>query len=175
LGAAVAISLALPREFTVYRENRRIAAGLAFDIGNYHGTFDEMVQAFTGRRALTQLFASPFVLDAQAARVTDVFALMHYASNGEPDAGAQYIVRASSDPPPAGTVPQATRDQATLYVRDAERWARDRKDVPAPAPRSRFYNVPRSSLFEHLTVEAGLFQLDIRAVFARIRALARGA
>ena len=174
-GVVAAIALAVPRSFAVYRDNRRLAADLSYEIGDYRGNFEAMSRAFEGRRAVTALFASPFELDPQAARLTDPLALVHYAAaSGNPGAATQYVVRDSSATPPAGTVAQATLGGATLYVRDVDRWQRERLAAPGPAPRSRFYNVPRTSLFPHLTVEAGLATLDIRGVLSRLKALTRG-
>jgi hypothetical protein len=174
-GAVAAIALAMPRSFAVYRDNRRLAADLSYEVGDYRGTFETMSRAFEGRRAVATLFESAFLLDPQSARLADPLALIHYAAaSGNPKERARYVVRDSGAPPPVGTMAEATVTGVTLHVRDVDSWQRERLAAPGPAPRSRFYNVPRTSLFKHLTLEAGLATLDVRGVLSRLKALTRG-
>lgn len=175
LGVILAIVAALPREFTVFRDTRRIASTISYEVGDYPGDFAGVRRAFTGSQALGLLFASPYVRDPQATRITQSLALMHYSSmvsdRREP---AQYVVRATGAPAPDGTTSQGSKGSATLYVRDPERWRTDRASPPDPAPRSRWYDVPRPALFEHLGLEAGLAQIDLVQVVRRVKTAVTG-
>lgn len=174
-GVILAIVTALPRDFTVFRDTRRIASTISYEVGDYRGDFAGVRQAFAGSQALGLMFTSPYVRDPQATRIAQSLALMHYSTmpsdRREP---AQYVVRATDAPAPDGTTSQGSKGSATLYVRDTERWQRDRVSPPDPAPRSRWYDVPRPALFEHLGLEAGLAQIDLFQVLRRVKSAVTG-
>ena len=174
LGAIVAIAAALPRDFTAYRDSRRIAAGLSYEVGDYARNFEGGRRSFTGVRALGFMFASPFIADPQSIRINESYALIHYAAlQGQSESPPQYVVRDSARTPPEGMTSKGTRNRNTLYVRDTARWERERATPPPHAPRSRWYDVPRTSLFSNLGLEAGIVQLDLLAVARRLRDLTR--
>jgi len=174
VGTIVAIGAALPRDFTAYRDARRIAASVSYEVGDYAGNFSGVRRAFAGVRALGLLFASPFISDPEATRINESYAVIHYAAlDGPGDSPPQYMVKDSSQPPPDGMTPQGTHNKVTTYVRDLARWDHDRATPPPHAPRSRWYDVPRTSLFPNLGLESGIVQLDLLAVAQRVRGLTR--
>lgn len=171
LGGGLAIAAALPRDFTVYRDTRLIASTLSYEVGDYSGDFAGVRQAFSGVEALDLLFDSPYVKDPQATQIVESLALMHYASLlGERLGPAQYLIRPTGAPAPDGSAWRGDGGSATLYVRDLERWRQDRASPPNPAPRSRWYDVPRPALFAHLGLEAGLAQVDLLQLAYRVKA-----
>jgi hypothetical protein len=56
----------------------------------------------------------------------------------------------------------AATDSAALFVRDLERWRRERAAPPPPDPRSRLYDVPRPTLFAQWGLKRGVPQVDLR-------------
>ena len=169
LGAILAIAVALPRDFTVYRDARRVASGISYEVGDYTGNHAGVRRAFSGLRALTSLLASPFISDPQATRINEAYSFIHYSTlSGRSQAPAQYVVRDSALPAPDGATSLGSRNSRTLYVRDANQLEKERLNPPGPAPRSRWYDVPRPSLFRNLGHEAGIVQIDLVALARRI-------
>ena len=169
LGAIVAVAAALPRRFAPYRDARRVASGISYEVGDYPGNFAGIRRAFPGRRALDLLFASPYISDPQAARITESYSFIHYASlAGSGQAPPWYVVRDTSQGAPDGMTPLGSRNGATVYVRDVNRLEQERLHPPGPAPRSPWYDVPRTSLFRNLGIEAGIVQIDLLDVARRV-------
>jgi hypothetical protein len=169
LGVIVAVAAAVPRSFAPYRDARRVASGISYEVGDYAGSFDGIRRAFAGRRALDLLFASAYISDPQAARISESYSFIHYAGlEGRGQAPAQYVVRDTSQGAPDGMTSLGTRTAATLYVRDLNRLEQERLHPPGPAPRSRWYDVPRTSLFRNLGIDAGIVQIDLLEVARRV-------
>ena len=169
-GVVFAGYAATPRDSSTYRDARRLGSTLVYEIGDYGGDYRARREAFESRDILDSLF-TPYALvrDAQRDRVGSPWTFIHYAWLAETDADrAQYIVRAADRERPAGTTRIAMAHGAALYVRDAAAWRAERRTPPPPDPRSRWYDLPRTTLFAHLGRTEGVPQVDLRALADRL-------
>ena len=164
-GVAIALGAAMPTSLTPFRATRDIGRSIAFDMDNVTG-YPLVLRTYDGSRVLDSLFTPYFrVRDAQVERVGDPITLALYAIKaGTTRDSAKYVVQPDADAPPPGTTALATARGFTLYARDVEAWQRQRKTPPPPDVRSRLYDVPRTTLFQHLGRDAGLVQVDLRSI-----------
>lgn len=167
-GMLVAIVAAFPRTLEPYRSNRRVAATIAFDIGNERG-YAAIRNEFDASRALDSLF-TPFwrVTDPRRERVGAPLSLAWYALRANPGRDtALFIVQPADRPAPEGTTLLGIARGYALHARDTALARRIRSIAPPPDPRSRLYDVPPTTLFQHLGREESV-QLDLRNVACRI-------
>lgn len=164
-GVAIAVVVALPRSPAPYRASRGIGQSIAFNVGNAGG-YAHIRNTFDGSRVLDSLFAPYWrVRDPQVERVGDPLSLAWYAAKARPSpASARYVVQPETLAPPAGTTPLGTARGFALYTRDVAAWRHQRATPPPPDARSRLYDVPRTTLFQHVGRDAGMVQLDLRDV-----------
>ena len=168
-GLAVAVLAALPRSMTPFRANREVARSIAFDAGNVTG-YTLVRSTFDASRALDSLFSPYFrVTDPQVERVGDPLSLAWYASLAVPSRdSAQYVVQPESLPRPVGATSLGTARGYALYARDVGAWKRQRHLPPPRDARSPLYDVPRTTLFQHLGRDAGVVQLDLKEVVCAV-------
>jgi len=164
-GLVVAVLAALPRSMTPYRANREVAKSIAFDAGNVSG-YALIRNTFDASRALDSLFTPYFgVSDPEVDRVGDPLSLAWYAQLARPSRdSALYVVQPEALAPPSGTTPLGTARGFALYTRDPGARERLRHAPPPHDARSPLYDVPRTTLFQHLGREAGVVQVDMRDV-----------
>lgn len=168
-GLAVAVLAALPRSMTPFRANREIAKSIAFDAGNVTG-YALVRNTFDASRALDSLFTPYYrVTDPQVDRVGDPLSIAWYAQLARPSRdSATWIVQPEARNAPAGTKPLGAARGFALYTRDAGATDRLRHSPPPPDARSPLYDVPRTTLFQHLGRDAGVVQLDLRHVVCSV-------
>jgi hypothetical protein len=164
-GLVVAVLAALPRSMTPYRANREVAKSIAFDAGNVSG-YALVRNTFDASRALDSLFTPYFrVTDTQVDRVGDPLSIAWYAQLALASRdSATYVVQPEALAPPAGTMPLGTARGFALYTRDPGARERLRHAPPPRDARSPLYDVPRTTLFQHLGRRAGVVQVDMREV-----------
>jgi hypothetical protein len=167
-GILVAIVAALPRTLEPYRSNRLMAATIAADIGNARG-YASIRNQYDASRSLDSLFTPFFrVRDPRRERVGDPLSLLWYALRANPARDtALFIVQPADRPAPEGTTLLGTARGYALHARDTAVAHRLRAIAPPPDPRSRLYDVPRTTLFQHMGREESV-QLDLRNVACRI-------
>jgi hypothetical protein len=168
--AVLAIIVSLPRTLTLDRSSRQIARAMSYRVGNYDGSYPEWRAAFRSKDMVDTLFP-PYWKDPDPSRerMGSPWVFVHYATRGEIAPNANYVIQAPSAPPPAGfTLVQAT-DSGATFVRDLERWRRDRYGSFDTHFRSRVYDIPRESMLAIWGVPARRYTIDVRAVLDRLR------
>jgi hypothetical protein len=165
LGLAIAVLAAMPRSLAPYRATRVVGRTIAFDVGPERG-YAMIRNTFDASRVLDSLLAPYWrVRDAQVERLGDPMSLAWYAAKLPPAPdSARYVVQRESVPPPAGFVPLGTARGFAIYAKDIQQWTLLRSTPPPPDGRSPLYDVPRTTLFQHLGRDAGIVQVDLRAV-----------
>lgn len=170
VGALGAIWLASPGKGPVFRAERDLGRRLEYRVGSYGRSYAGTREAFEGRRVLDSLltpFSSP--LDPSGTRLGSNWALIHYSATSAGKLPPDYIVQPATSPAPGpGWTSQGTVSGTVLYIRDLAQWHRDRESPPPLDPRSPLFDVPRTTLFRHLGVPAGVPQLDARALMERL-------
>jgi hypothetical protein len=169
VGVAIAAFAALPRSPAPFRAARGVGQSIAFNVGDVRG-YPLIRNTFDGSRVLDSLFAPYWrVLDPRAERVGDPMSLAWYAAKSAPSPdSARYVVQPDSLAPPLGATTLGTARGFALYTRDVAEWQRQRSSPPPPDARSRLYDVPRTTLFQHLGRDAGIVQVDLLNVACRI-------
>lgn len=169
LGVAVAAWSALPNDFRVFRESRAVGQELDYRIGRYSGGYADYRTAFEGRTILDSLFA-PYWQDVDSLheRTAGPWVLIHYAAASFKAADErEYSVRRVDDQSGMSARAQervAVDGDIGLFVADRSRWIQQRHSPPAEAPRPWIYAIPRTTLFRHLGVAAGAYQIDLKAL-----------
>ena len=169
-GALVGLVLSLPRTLAVDRSMRAIGAETDYDIGEYDDGFAGYRKAFEGRQVLDSLFPTwQTGGDPVHERIGHAWVQVHYARRGvSGDSPANYVVLPVAVPPPTGLTQLATDTIAALYVRDLDRWQRERRSPPRTDFRSRIYDLPRTTLLEVWGAPAGAYDVDLRALLNRV-------
>lgn len=164
-GVAVAVFAAMPQSMAPFRASREVANSIALEAGDPRRDMS-IDSIFAASRVLDSLFAPYWsVRDPQRERVGDPISLAWYASRARVAAStARYVVQPEQLAPPAGTTRLATTRGFSLYTRDVAAWQRQRTAPPPLDVRSPLYDVPRTTLFQHLGRDAGLVQLDLKDV-----------
>ena len=164
-GLVVAVVAALPRSFTPFRASREVGRTIAFNVGEVRG-YPLIRNTFDASRVLDSLFAPYWrVRDPLVERVGDPMSLAWYAALAAPaPRSAPYVVQPEALPAPEGAIPLGHARGFALFTRDTAAWRRQRSTPPPPDQRSPLYDVPRTTLFQHLGRDAGIVQVDVRAV-----------
>ncbi len=172
-GLVAAAWAALPNRLEVFRANSEVGSEVDYRVGTYDGGYTEYRTAFEGRTLLDSLFAPYWRdLDALPERTAGAWVLIHYGARSTiPPAERQYSVRELDDRSLSWSASQlVTQDEGIgLFVADSAAWLQQRRTPPAAAPLRWIYAVPRHTLFRHLGVTAGAYQIDLRSVLDRFR------
>jgi hypothetical protein len=144
---------------------------LSFEIGNYLGTDPERRRAFEAKAVLDSLFPpDDEFADQRQVRIGDSWVFVHYGALHPPASdSAQYVVRAASDPLPAGMHHLTSLGAAALYARDTALWHWQRSHPPPPYSTNAIYTVPRAMQSQQLGRPEEVAQIDLRHVIARWR------
>ena len=94
---------------------------------------------------------------------------IHYSQRHGATAGTNYIVNRPDQPAPAGFSLVTVADSAAVYVRDRERWKRDRYGALDVHFRSWPYDIPRESMLAIWGVPEHRYAIDLRQVLNQLR------
>lgn len=164
VGLAGSIWLSLPRSFHVDRSLRSVGEATIWRIGGSWSAGDEAYRRAAAHREIVHLFFPPdyLVADPYAERGVTPGAVVFYATRpgGPPPDARNYFVVRESVSPPGGYTAVGSDAGGVAYVRDMERWNRDRRPPLAADFRSTFLRVPRETMFRHLGVPARNYSLS---------------
>ena len=166
VGGAAALFMSLPRHFEIDRTMRRIGNATAYHIGEYGGKHSASHrEAYAGAELLQTLFAPSRDVADPSAELVGGLQLVYYATKAvEPRQGTNYIVQARSMSPPPGFSEISASETGAVYIRDLDRWQRDRFQPRRTDYRSRVYEIPREAMSRILGVRAGNYTVDLGAV-----------
>jgi len=162
-GALLAIVLAVPPHYEVYRAPRRIGQETAFEVGNTIGTYAQYREARTRSFILTSLFPS----EVEGRDPADHFViapdvLAYYSDRFTPSIDdANYVAQYASAPAPPGFIKVAERERLVAFVRDTARWREDQHDAPTTDFRSPLYALSRTTMHRYLGVPAGEYDFNL--------------
>lgn len=118
--------LSLPRHFRVNQATREFGQATAYRLGDYEGSYE---QAVRGGWSLSALLPRDYRLQyPEQPWGTDAHSWIYYATREKPSGTTiNYVVQATSAPPPPESTLVLARDGVSAYVRDLEAWRRDRE------------------------------------------------
>jgi hypothetical protein len=163
VSAVLALWASLPRHFIVDRTTREIGRTTLYRIGNYGGKYADHRTAIERQPLLFSLFAPDWeVRDPSHELIGSPLGIIHYsvrpAGSGS---DINYIVQPVADPPPAGFTRVAEDGAGVVYVKDLERWRRDRFRSLRTDFRSPIYDIPRETLFRHWGVRMKTYTINL--------------
>lgn len=168
--AGVGLLLSLPKSMAIDRSERDIGRQLVYRIGEYDGDYSGWRTAFRSKDALDALF-DPYWKnpDPEHQRLGSAWLEIHYSHRGEPGPEVNFVVdRPGRAAPPDFSVVLLT-DSEAVYVRDRERWRRERYRDFDLRFRSPLYDIPRESMLAIWGVPAHRYTIDLRAIVDRLR------
>jgi hypothetical protein len=128
--AALCLVLSLPRHFQINQALRQFGEATEYGVGDYEQSYEAAVR---GGSSLYALLPRDYRLKyPEQPWGADRLAWIYYATRPKAEGTEiNYIVRPASDPQPEGSTQVMTQDGVSVYVRDLERWQRDREiDLP---------------------------------------------
>jgi hypothetical protein len=167
VAAAASLVLSLPRSFAVDRTMRAIGRATDYRLGDYLGDWAASRAALRNRRALRLLFRPEWeVADPSRELVSAPIGIVYYATRFPKTAAdtVNYVAQPADAPPPAGFTLVGADGTTEAYVRDLDRWRRDRYSPPRTDYRARVYDIPRATLHRFIGIPAGAYQVDLRAL-----------
>ncbi|MGD8278970.1 MAG: hypothetical protein PVH00_13125, partial [Gemmatimonadota bacterium] len=162
-GALLAIVLAVPPRYEIYRTPRRIGQETAFRIGNTLGSYAEFREAQRHNFILSSFFPSEVEGRDPAKRfVIAPDVLAYYADRYTPAiADANYVAQFASAPPPPGFAMVAEREGLAAFVRDTVRWREEQREAPTTQFRSPLYTLSRTTMHRYLGVPAHDYDFNL--------------
>lgn len=117
--------LSMPRHFQINLAVREFGQATEYRVGDYERDYQA---AAAGSGTLSELLpdAYRFAYPNQPWGA-DEYSWIYYATREKPSGTeTNYLVQAAIEPPPAGFTQVANKDSLGVYVKDLERWQRDR-------------------------------------------------
>ncbi|NNG15044.1 MAG: hypothetical protein HKM89_01100 [Gemmatimonadales bacterium] len=166
VGGAAAFVVSMPRHFEIDRTMRLIGNATAYRIGDYGGPhYGAHRESYDGGKLLQQLFAADWDVADPSAELVGNLQLIYYASQAvEPGSGTNYIVQRQSEPPSPGFSKLGEDETGAIYIRDMDRWHRDRFRPRRTDYRNRLYDIPRTTLFSYWGIPAREYTLNLGAL-----------
>jgi hypothetical protein len=166
VAGAAALVMSLPRHFEIDRTMRRIGNATVYRIGEY-GSPDNHKhrESYTGQKLLRQLFAAGWDVADPSTELVGGLQLIYYATQPlKPGTVTNYVVQLKSEPPPARFSKLGEDETAAIYIRDVDRWERDRFQPLRTDYRSRLYEIPRETLSPLWGVPAKNYTINLGTV-----------
>jgi hypothetical protein len=163
VGGAAAFFLSLPTHFEIDRTMRRIGNSTAYHIGDYGGPrFASHRESYDEQKLLQQLFAPDWGVADPSAELVGGQQLIYYASQAvEPGPGTNYVVQLRLEPPPSGFSKLGEAETGAVYIRDLDRWQRDRFQPRRTDYRSPLYEIARETLSSIWGIRAGNYTINL--------------
>ncbi len=165
VAATLALWLSLPRHFEVNRTLRTLAR--SFDV-----RIDRQGVLAAGRNPAQEMQDILFTLFSPGHAAVDpaeelVIAdgpIVYYSELFGGTADINYVVQLHSQEPPIGFLRVGDTGFASAYVKDIDRWRKDRFRPLRTDYRSPLYAIPRETIFRNLGRRAGNYTIDIAAL-----------
>jgi hypothetical protein len=163
VGGVAAFFVSLPRHFEIDRTMRWIGNATAYHIGNYGSPhFAGHRESYDGQDLLKQLFPADWEVQDPSDELVGGLQLIYYASQSvESGTVTNYIVQPRSEPPPSGFLGLGEDETGVVYVRDVDRWQRDRFQPRRTDYRSWLYEIPRETMSGIWGVRAGNYTINL--------------
>ena len=169
LAAVCAIYLSLPRRWDIDRRMRAIGYSSEYRVGNYKGSFHEAWEALRGRWVVNHLFRPHYsVADPSRELISAPAVQLHYSSLRPTGSFINYIVQPVSAPSPEGFTFVGENPWLSVWVKDFERWQRDRFGSFPIDFRSPLYHIPKETLFRHWGAPAGNYNIDLTVLLRQV-------
>ncbi len=167
VAAAVALALVQPRCYMVDRTMRSLGHATDYKIGLYDGGYAEYREAFDQKSLLDSLFR-PWhqVEDPATELVGSPWLQIRYAAQRD-TSDINYIVQPLHDPDPAGFMKIADNGVGAVFVKDLDRWHRDRYTPPRTDCRSPVLELSKETLYRRWGEPAHNYSIDMRSILQR--------
>ncbi|MBV7327905.1 hypothetical protein KFU94_06525 [Chloroflexi bacterium TSY] len=157
----VALWLSLPQHFEINRVMRSIGQRTAISIGDYTSDYHSQIQQYS---LLFELIPPDWsVKDPSTELVSGYCSQIYYAAFPKStESEINYIIQSETEATPDGFSKVANHKGAALYVRDMDKWERDRFQPSRMDYQSSFYEIPRTTLFRHWGERKKNFSIDLK-------------
>ena len=171
--AAVAFAMVQPRCYLIDRTRRTIGHATDYKIGMYDGGYADYRQAFEQKSLLDSLFRNVHqVEDPSTELIGSGWPHIRYAAQSH-KSKINYVVQPLHDPDPPGFTKIADNGFGAVFVKDTDRWHRDRYSPPRTDCRSPVLELPKETLYRRWGEPAGNYSVDMRRLLQRAIDLVR--